>query len=277
MTFASVFTVASCIFIVSLFYCVAANINYMISDLAGTVGMAVFINEDATAEDVSLLNEKIRAIPHIVEAEYISKDDALANFISSTTDPRIAEGLEVDNPLPRSFSISIDDLRYQEDVKAALNELTAYGVNVIRDMGETSNIILGVSRVVRGVLMVLILVLAVISIVIITNTIRITVNARRTEINIMKYVGATDWFIRWPFVIEGILIGLFGGLVPSVICAVGYESAVGMIKGALPVLYAIKFRPAHEIFAYLVPFSIILGIFIGVAGSGFTIRKHLRV
>jgi cell division transport system permease protein len=277
MTFASVFTVASCIFIVSLFYCLAANIDYLLSDLEGSVGLEVFIKKEATPEDVSLLNEKINAIPHIEEAIYVNSQDALDRFISSATDPRVAEGLQNDNPLPRSFSITIDDLRYQDDVIAALNELTQYGVDVVRHMGETTNVILGVSRVVRGVLMVLILVLAVISIVIITNTIRITVNARRTEINIMKYVGATDWFIRWPFVIEGILIGLLGALVPSVLCAVGYESAVGMIKGALPVLYAIKFRPAHEIFAYLVPFAIFLGIFIGVAGSGFTIRKHLRV
>jgi cell division transport system permease protein len=277
MTFASVFTVASCIFIVALFYCLAANLSDMLNNLEGTVGLEVYVRDDVSPEEVLLLDEKIAAIPHVVSAEYVSSDEALARFTAGLTDARITAGLENDNPLPRSFSIAIDDLRYQEDVINALMELESFGVDTIDHMRETANVILTVSNVVRGVLMVLIIVLATVSIVIITNTIRITVNARRNEITIMKYVGATDWFIRWPFIIEGVLIGFLGGLIPSIICALGYSSVVNMIKSALPLLHAIRFLPPYAIFAYLVPFSIMLGVFIGVIGSGLTIRKHLRV
>jgi len=121
-----------------------------------------------------------------------------------------------------------------------------------------------------------VLILGIISIIIITNTIRITVNARQSEINIMKYVGATDWFIRWPFVIEGMLIGLIGGAIPAVIAWFGYGTIVTRLAAA-PYLNFIVFLSEDEIFMYVLPFALILGTVIGLLGSSWSVKKHLKV
>lgn len=277
MSVASILTVASCIFIVSVFYCLAANIDYFLSQLESSIEITVFIDEALSEDEVIELSNKILAIPHVKTARYASKTDALNEFRLSLKDTRMLEGLDKNNPFRRSFNIEIDDLNYQEDVILALQSMEPEGVSNIRHLRDVANIALTVSSVVRAVCMVLIVILATISIVIITNTIRITVNARKTEINIMKYVGATDWFIRWPFVVEGVLIGLIGGLLPAVICWLGYNRVVAMIREGLPIINFIEFRPGYDIFAYLFPFAMFLGVLIGMIGSMFSIRRHLKV
>ena len=132
------------------------------------------------------------------------------------------------------------------------------------------------STVVQVISFILIVILGVVAIVIITNTINITVNARRTEINIMKYVGATDWFIRWPFIIEGVLIGFIGGSIPAVITWAGHDWIVGAI-GGIQDLSFIDFLPRYQIFALLIPFALGLGTVIGLVGSGVSVRRHLKV
>lgn len=277
MSVASILTVASCIFIVSVFYCVAANVDFFLSQLEGSIEVAVFVDEDLTPEEVRALSEKIQALPHVITARYVSSQEALEEYSETLDDKKILEGFENDNPFRRSFNIEIDDLRYQTDVIQALEGMQSEGIGNVRHSQGVADIALTVSNVVRAVCVVLIFILATISIVIITNTIRITVNARKTEINIMKYVGATDWFIRWPFVIEGVLIGLLGGLLPAVICWLGYNRVIILIREGLPILNFIQFRPGYDIFAYLFPFAMLLGVLIGMIGSLVSIRRHLKV
>lgn len=118
------------------------------------------------------------------------------------------------------------------------------------------------------------LLLGVISIMIIINTIRISVMNRRVEINIMKYVGATDWFIRWPFIVEGIIIGIVGALVPLVLGLPIYTKVTSAIFDYLPVIKFIQFRLTGDVFGFLFPFGIIFGVALGVIGSVSSIRKH---
>lgn len=114
--------------------------------------------------------------------------------------------------------------------------------------------------------------------VIIVNTIKISVFTRKTEINIMKYVGATDWFIRWPFIIEGVLIGLLGALIPMLIAWPAYAKSISMIYDFFPIIKnMVTFRESSEIFSILLPFALIFGILLGVIGSVTSIRKHLKV
>ena len=121
------------------------------------------------------------------------------------------------------------------------------------------------------------LLLGVISIMIIINTIRISVMNRRVEINIMKYVGATDWFIRWPFIVEGIIIGIIGALVPLVLGLPIYTKVTSAIFDYLPMIKFIQFRLTGDVFGFLFPFGIVFGVALGVIGSVSSIRKHLRV
>jgi len=275
MSIASILTVASCIFIVSVFYCLAANVELLLSQLENSVSITIFVHEDLTGDEVSKLYSKLLAIPKVAAVQYKTANDRWEWFADLFNDPDALEGME--NPLRRSFDIEIEELTYHEDVVQALERLRDDGVDTIKQSRDFARNVKVVSDGVRMVCIVLILILGIISIVIIFNTIRITVNARKNEINIMKYVGATDWFIRWPFVIEGVLIGVAGGIVPAVACWLCYDSVIGMIRDSLPAIDFVAFRPGYDIFAYLFPFDLAMGMVIGIIGSIFSVRRHLKV
>ncbi|MDR1664701.1 MAG: permease-like cell division protein FtsX [Clostridiales bacterium] len=277
MSVASILTVASCILIVSVFYCLAANVDFFLGQLEESIQVSVFLRDDVSVEGVQELNSRIHAIPHVVNVVYVSPDEAFEDIKAGMGNPALFDGLSGKDVLPRSFDVEIDDIRNQPDVINALESLSADGVENIRHSQELADGVRVFSDLLRVVCVVLIIILGVISIVIIINTIRITVNARKTEINIMKYVGATDWFIRWPFVVEGVLIGFLGGLIPSVACWFLYGYAVGAIPELIPLISFVKFRPGYDIFMYLLPFDLLLGMFIGIIGSVFSVRKHLKV
>ena len=177
----------------------------------------------------------------------------------------------------RAFIIEIDDLRNQQHVIDILTAMENEGIHNIRHDTELVDIILSISNAVRAACVVFILLLAFVAVIIIYNTIQITVNARKDAISIMKYVGAKDSFIRWPFIIEGILIGLLGGIIPVVFCWFGYNRVIEMVTENFRFLSFIEFRQGYEIFAYLFPFSLFLGIMIGMIGSALSIRRYLKV
>ena len=276
MTIASILTVASCLLIVSVFYSLAVNIDLFLHNLERDIGITVFVYDDVDAEGLAVLDERIREIEHVVSVLYISRVQAFEEVLETFEDPLIMEGMPPDF-LPRSFNIELYNLRYHDDIVAELEAISHLGIERMRLNHNVARMMLTISNVVTWVSWALILILAGVSIIIITNTIRITVNARQAEINIMKYVGATDWFIRWPFLIEGILIGVIGALIPVLIVGFGYTAIIGMVQDGLPVIEFIEFRDANEIFVRLFPFVISLGVIIGAVGSGTSIRKHLHV
>jgi cell division transport system permease protein len=215
----------------------------------------------------------ISNIPQVEYVDFISREEALRNM-ADMFNPRLMAGFELRNPLRDSFAITLVDLAYQEDAIRLLEQLEPYGVANIRADERGAGILRQVTFVVQIVSGTLILMLGIVSTIIITNTIRITVNARRTEINIMKYVGATDWFIRWPFIIEGILIGMIGGLIPVAACWFGYPYVVELLQEFFGYMLLL---PSESIFAYLFPFAMLMGILIGIIGSGVSLRRHLNV
>jgi len=276
MTIASILTVASCLLIVSVFYSLASNIDLFLHTLERGIGITVFVYDDVDAEGINLLDEHIRNIDHVLSVLYISRQQAFEEVLESLEDPLIMEGMPPDF-LPRAFSIELYNLRYHDEIVLELEAIAHLGIERMRLDHNVARMVLTISNVVTWVSWVLILVLAGVSIIIITNTIRITVNARQAEINIMKYVGATDWFIRWPFLIEGILIGVIGAIIPIAIVGFSYTPLINAIQEGLPLIEFIAFRSAHEIFIRLFPFVIALGVIIGAVGSGTSIRRHLHV
>jgi cell division transport system permease protein len=275
MSFASILTVASCIFIVSLFYLLAANIEFFLSQLEDNLSIMVFVDEDLPAADMTPLHNRIRALPQVARTEFIDRNEALETLIKEMHGGEAEFGsLRDNNPLRHSFIIELTDLRYHDEVFHILGEMPE--IAHIGEFTEAVDIMITVRHIVELASLVLIIMLAGISVVLIINTIRITVSSRQVEIGIMKYVGATDWFIRWPFIIEGLLIGFFGGLIPALLCRFGYERVVESISG-IPWLSFIEFLPGEDIFIYVMPLAVGLGILIGLVGSMVSVRRYLKV
>ena len=275
MSIASIFAVASSIFIVAIFYIIGANIEFFMSQLESQMGMAVRIDETIDPGTLARLEQRIKEIPNVASVTFDSREEALERMTERLGEAA-TRGFELDNPLRDSFIVELTDLAYHDDVERAILNLRDLGVANIDSQAEFASTLSTITSIVQIISAILVLVLASISVIIITNTIRITVNARKTEINIMKYVGATDWFIRWPFVIEGMIIGLLGGMGPALICWFGYGRIIGAIND-IPQLSFIEFLPHDYIMMYVFPFALILGIAIGLLGSITSVKRHLKV
>jgi len=275
MSVASIFAVASSIFIVAVFYIIGANIEFFMNQLESQMGMAVRIDENLSPAEYSRLEQRLRTIPNVADVKFVCRDEALDSMEASIGEDA-TRGLRIDNPLRDTFIVELTDLAYHDDVERAIWNVRELGVAEIHSQAEfarTLTTITTITTIITGILMII---LATISVIIITNTIRITVNARKTEINIMKYVGATDWFIRWPFVIEGMIIGLLGGAVPACVCLFGYPRVIGAIN-EIPMLDFIEFMPEEHIMLYVFPAALVLGVIIGLLGSITSVKKHLKV
>ncbi len=277
MTVASIVAVAACISILSFSYCVGSNLKHMLNQMEDSIGISVFLNGELTGTEIEEMKNSIGMIEHVEDVRYISPNDALETLKQDWgAEEDIFEGLdESNNPLSHSFQISMEGIEYQEDILKALE--TVEGIDNVRHGQTETEVLMKANRIFNVSSALIMLVLGAISIMIIMNTIRISVVNRRIEINIMKYVGATDWFIRWPFVIEGVMIGMIGAVIPLLLGFPIYAKVTGMIFEYLPMIHFIQFLVAGEVFAVLIPFGIVFGIGLGVVGSITSIRKHLRV
>lgn len=279
MSIASILTVSSCTLIFIVSFCIAANVDYILEQIENTIGLSAIIEDSLTADEVNELYVKISNIKHISYVGYISSETALSIYRETfgEEDSDVLSGLEEDNPLPRSFDIKLENNIYQQDVIDELNKYIGSGFETIRHASDVTNILLTVNHGIRLVSAVIILALALISIIIIMNTIKLTVNIRSMEISIMKYVGATDWFIRWPFIIEGVIIGLVGALIPAAAGWLSYDKVMETIL-TIPVLSGLaSFRTGAELFWILLPLSAASGAFIGSLGSVLSMRRYLKV
>lgn len=277
MTMASMVAVAACISILSFSYCVGSNLQYMLNQMEDSIGISVFLKGELTGEQIENMKKEIGKIDHVESVEYISPTDALDELKQDWgADEDIFVGLDNENnPLSHSFQISLDKIENQNGVLTALEKID--GIENVRHGQTETELLLKANRIFSVASVIVMLLLGAISVMIIMNTIRISVVNRRVEINIMKYVGATDWFIRWPFIIEGIIIGLVGAMVPLILGFPIYAKVTSAIFQYLPVIKFIQFRLTGDVFGFLIPFGVIFGIGLGVIGSVTSIRKHLRV
>ena len=337
MSAASIATVAACAFILVVSLCIVLNIDYVLEQFESDVGISVFIGDDVSDLQLDEIDAALRKISNVREVEYVSKEDAL-KYAKDTMDDGsgILDGLENDNPLPRSFRITLRDPKAQKQViedlenlqrkveidviknkyhidknlsvemiqkdeeneeididskgfenkKNALDEISRMedygykfmGIENIRHMQEETEILIMISTVMRVASVILVLVMCLVAVAIIMNTIKLTVFIRKNEISIMKYVGATDWFIRWPFMIEGLIIGLVGALIPLVICALGYKEILVMINTQMQMLTSIaELKETGALFSVIAPATIILGMTLGALGSITSMRQYLDV
>jgi len=260
-----------------VFYLLVVNVNSVFGHLQEQIALMAFVDDDVPDADMLDIFDRIMAIPNVRIAVFIDRDEAhtILAPVFGQDSPMLDVYMDDDTFL-RAFFVEVYDLQFHDDVVDVLESMSQYGIVHVRNEQELVDTLWNLTRVVQTVSMVAILILGVISFVIIINTIRITVSSRQAEIGIMKYVGATDWFIRWPFIIEGILIGLVGASIPAIICAVGYDSVVAMVTN-VPMLDFMHFIPGDRVLFYVVPFALILGSLIGLFGSVVSVRQYLKV
>ena len=276
MSLSSIATVAACIFIVIFSICLALNLEYMLEKLERT-NMTVMIDDSTPQTDVNALYKKIEAMEHIQSAEYISREAALIEFaemFGESENSTHIEALSKDNPMGRYIRIIPDNPRNSADLIAEIEGMP--GVLRVKIAQDLTNMLMSLNNAVRIVSIIVIFILGLLSVIIIMNTIKLTVNNRRTEITIMKYVGATEWFIKWPFIIEGIIIGVLGALIPIIASWFLYDGAIAAIQRGFSLLATENtFRSGMELFPMLIPIALFMGVAIGTLGSITSMRKHL--
>ena len=277
MSLTSTVTVCACMIIFISFYAMAANIQYILNYLEGSVGITAIVDDSLLVEDVSRLHTSIVSLDNVASVKYISADDALYSLAASLGDDtgEFILSLSEYNPLRRSFTITMEDIRVQDNTITALNALP--GIVNINDASLLTNALISLNNFVSVVALLVIAVLAVLSVVIIMNTIKLTVNNRRSEIHIMKYVGATEWFIKWPFVIEGVIIGLLGAAIPLGIAWFIYDRIVYNISNFPVIGEPLPFMAGYTILPVMSVIVLLLGAVIGTLGSITSMRKYLSV
>ncbi len=280
MSLASIGTISACIFIIGVFYTIASNVDFMVHTIQNNIGIAVFFDEDITQEQIQTLKTTIGQREEVFSITYISSDQAWDSFKESYFKDKedMLIGFENVNPLEdsASFQVFLADITKQEQL---VNDIAALeGVRYIKDDLQVTEVIRSISDLIKYLSIILVAVLIIVSVFLISNTVRLAIELRKVEINIMKYVGATDAFIRGPFIIEGATIGLLGALLPLVLIYSFYNEVITKLVTQFILLddYLV-FMPVGDIMTRLVPLAVVIGAGIGIVGSMMTIHKHLKV
>ena len=277
---ASIGTIVSCLFLFGLFYCVIVNFRTAMTDLENTVTISVFFDEGVTDENITMIGQQIRLRDEVNTLDFISADEAWKQYAEEKfDDPQAAiDAFQGDNPLKNSasYKITLKDLSNQAEFVQYLKGLT--GVRKVLSSEVTADGVAALNSVVSYASIGIIVILLLVSIFLISNTITIGITVRKEEIGIMKLIGATNFFVRAPFIVEGVVIGLVGSLIPLILIYYMYDTVVQYIIGRFSVVQSLfAFVPAKEIFAVLIPLSAGIGIGLGLIGSLLTTRKHLKV
>lgn len=274
---ASIATISACLFLFGLFYTVIVNFQNTIKSAEEGVAVTVFFDEDVTLEQMEQIGAQIQAREEVSRVEFVSSDQAWADWAPDNIGEDYGD-IFTENPLVGSdnYEVYLSDVSLQRDLVTWLESVP--GVREIKRSELVADTLTGVNAIVAYVSVGIIAILLAVSVFLISNTVVIGISVRKAEIEIMKYIGATDFFVRSPFVIEGILIGLIGSAIPLAAIYVMYFKVMEYVALEFPALTnLLQFMSVEEVFRTLLPISLILGAGIGFLGSFATVRKHLRV
>lgn len=277
---ASVATISACIFLFCLFFSIIANVQYMVKNMEGTVGVTVLFDETLSEDEILALGEVIAGRDEIREMNYVSAEDAWNSFKNEyfAGHEELAEGFAEDNPLAGSASYEI----YLKDI-ASQDELVEYleSLDGVRQVNYSNTAAAGFdsfNKVIGLLSLVIIGVLLAVSVFLINNTISVAAAFRRQESQIMRLIGATNFMIRAPFIVEGVLIGMIGAAIPLTAMYFLYTESVRYILERFRILSDVfSFLAIGEIYPVMILAALALGVGIGFFGSFFTIRKYLKV
>ncbi len=262
-TGASLMIMCATMIIFGIFLILGENINHFVSEVESAQGIQVFINNDATKEQIEEIGEKIRKLDGVSTTEYVSKEAALNQMKERFGDKQdLLAGYEENNIFPASYVVTLTDLKMSKTVQDQI--LTFENVKKITSKDETVSTLINLANGIKIVTGVILVLLVVISIFIISNTIKLTVHARRKEISIMKYVGATNGFIRWPFIVEGMIIGIMASSISIVLVGGVYSFIASKLVNA-PFMQMINMSLVSfaDMFNSIIFVYMLLGIGIG--------------
>ena len=274
-TISSLMIMCATMLIFGIFFVIGENINSFVKSVEDAQGISVYLVNTATDEEIERVGEEILQIDGVRDAKYISKEEALEKMRDRLGDSMV-EGYIERNIFPASYEVTLTNLELNEEVQQ--NILKIENVDEIRSSNLVIDQIIRLAKGIKVVTWVILVLLIIISTAIISNTIKLTVHARRKEISIMKYVGATNSFIRWPFLVEGMIIGVLAGAISVAIIGISYTAIANQLSGQvffeLANLKLIEFKDIFELIL-LVYLGLVIGI--GAIGSGISMRKYLEV
>lgn len=277
---ASISTMAACIFLFGLFYSIVMNVQYMVQEAETSLCVTVFFEPGTSETRIKVIGEEISMQPQVSEVEYTSANEAWESFkeIYFEGNEKYAEAFMGDNPLANhsSYAIYLKSADVQDELVSYLETIPE--VRKINKSDLTANSFADFGILIGYVSGAIILILLAVAIFLISNTVSVGITVRREEISIMKLIGATDFFVKAPFLVEGVLIGLLGAALPLGAIYYLYNSVIQYILEKFSVLSSIMvFLPVKEVYHSLLPVGLLLGVGIGFVGSSMTTRKHLKV
>ena len=275
-TLASVATISACLFLFGLFYSILTNFQYMVKNAQQGVSVSIFFNEGTTDQRMMEIGEMITKRVEVREAKFVSADETWESFKEEYFG-EYADGF-TENVLAdyAHYDVYMSDVSMQPAVVTYLESID--GVRKVNQSAVTAQTLTGVNAIISYVTVGIIGILFAVSIFLISNTVTIGISVRKEEIQVMKYIGATDFFVRAPFVIEGMIIGVIGALIPLAAVYVIYNQAMLYVAERFAYLSQLmQFLEAKTVFANLTPVCLGMGVGIGFIGSFTTVRKHLSV
>ena len=273
MSFASISTVAVSLLVLGMFLMIFLNTNNLAQYLENQVQISVYMQDSATDKELASVKDKLTKMPGVVKVTQVSKQQALERFKKRLGDQQqLLSSLGKENPFPNSFEIQVDSPERIKVLTPQIGQLpkvetAKFGQEVVEHLFQ-------LTKILRFGGIILVVFLAMATLFIISNTIRLTVFARRKEVIIMKYVGATDWFIRWPFLLEGMTLGFCGAVVASLFINSIYSGLLERIHATLAFL---PLLPTYPLLLYVDVFLLVAGTGIGALGSYISLRKFLQV
>lgn len=277
---ASIATMSACLFLFGVFYALVTNFQYMVKKAENSVAVTVFFDEGISDQKKSEIGKAIEQRVEVKSISYTSAEDAWKNFSKDYFGDLeyLAEGFKDDNPLASSdsYSIYLNDASMQPTLVSYLENMD--GIRQVNRSDVMASSLSNVAMLVGYASVAIIAILLGVSVFLITNTVVIGVTVRKDEISIMKLIGATDAFVNAPFIVEGVVIGLIGSIIPLLITRYLYESIVSYVMGKFSILSNIlAFLPPSTVFRILTPVTLLVGVGIGFIGSALALRKHVRV
>lgn len=276
-TFSAMIVMCISMLVFGLFFIIGENVNHIMETVESSQEIQVFIKNEATDDEIKTAGEQIKNIEGVNKVTFVSKDEALDIMQDRVGEKSyLLAGYEENNFLPASYKLTLTDLKLASSVEAKINELD--NIKKITSSNETMSKLLSIANGIRIVTAVILVALVIGSIFIIANTIKLTVYARRKEISIMKYVGATNSFIRWPFIVEGIVIGIISALISILIVGFSYKFiAIKLLETSIMQSLGVTLVSFNDMFNLIIFVYMLLGIGIGMIGSSLSMRKYLEV
>lgn len=275
MSVASLFTIACCLVILGVFAVLSTNVNFITDQIKDQCEVQLYIKTDATQERVLAIGQEIQNVENVKEISLFTKEQTLEYAMNDMFDGNegMLEGFSEDNPFSDSYKIVLNDIEKNAETVAVLEKIT--DVEKVVNKQDVVNNVLSVSSGIKKFSIIMMVILLLVAIVIISSTVRLTVFNRRKEINIMKYIGATDRFIRVPFVLEGMIIGFLGAIVAFLVV---FWSYFVLLKYLSAINFSIfELVGIWDVAPTIAVLFVVFGSLIGIVGSAVSMRKHLQV